>query len=111
MTQVRAYIMFTSVAVTMALVAVTVVAVCCVVAGTPMGTGTMGGVGACASGTHAPAAVTSRFADLPETIKVPVAVTSPAIQLASLWGRTDALNGSLTEVPPPADPRHGRISV
>lgn len=111
MTQVRTYTRFTSVAVIMALMAVTVVAVCCVATGTSMGTGTTGGLSACAAGIHAPTVLASRSAYSPEITKVLSTAPHLGIQFVSLSVQSETLDSLFTEVPLPVDPRHGRISV
>lgn len=110
MSQVRAFSRFTSVAVIVAIVAITVLMTCGAAFGAPMTGDTMPGSSACPVGSHdslgsavvaeSPMITLGLFAILP---------TGVGVGIPQGFGSQSAAISA--ELPPPPDPRHGRIRV
>ena len=111
MTQVRAYGRFTSVAVIVAVVAVAVLMTCGAAFGAPAVGGAISGSGACAMDSHRSMRVAGVSVESPR-ITAETSAVLPAPFLAGI--PQSVIDGSAAvsaELPPPPDPRHGRIRV
>lgn len=107
----RTFSRFTSVVVVLALVAVTALMVCGAAFGAPMTGDSMPGSTACPVGSHdsfGSAAVSAESPTTPMVLSV-VLPTGVGVGIPQGFGKQ---NGAISaELPPPSDPRHGRIRV
>lgn len=111
MSQVRAFSRFTSVAVIVAIVAITVLMTCGAAFGAPTNGGGPSGSDACAVGSHDSLAAAGISAESPKIILALSAVVPSGTQIGIPQGIANRGAGLSAELPPPSDPRHGRIRV
>ena len=111
MAQVRIVNTFTSVAVVVALVTLTALAVCCVAISVPTAASAFAATGACGMDAHHPVGTVAALATVPTVTKSLSAAPPAAVLLVASRGPSTAVDRSLVELPPPGDPRHGRIRV
>ena len=105
--QARAFSRLTSVAVILALLALTVVAVCCVAMAAPVNGGTPVGSAACELDTQGTISLVAEAPTLPLLLSAMLAV---GIGLAvRAFGSVPTL--AMAELPSSGDPRHGRTRV
>jgi hypothetical protein len=111
MTKVRTFSRLTSVVVVLALVAVTTLMVCGAAFGAPMTGDTMPGSNVCPVGSHDSLGAAAASAGSPK-ISMELSVVPPArvpVGIPQGFGSQNAATSA--ELPPPSDPRHGRIRV
>ena len=111
MNQVRTSARFISAAVVVALVAITVLTACGVAFAAPMGDSPIGGSSSCAVGSHGTLGVAGVSAETPRIAVALAAVVPSQRVFGSPRGVAAPGAGASTELPPPVDPRHGRIRV
>lgn len=111
MSQVRAFSRFTSLAVIVAVVAITVLMTCGVAFGAPMNCGAPSGSDACAVGSHDSLAAAGVSTESPKITPALSAVVSSGTRLGVPQGIANRGAGLWAELPPLSDPRHGRIRV
>jgi hypothetical protein len=109
--QVRAFSRFTSVAVIVAIVAITVLMTCGAAFGAPMTGETMPGSSACPVGSHDSLGSAALSAESPTTTVALSAVLPTGVYLGVPRGIGSQSAAISAELPPPSDPRHGRIRV
>lgn len=111
MSQVRAFSRFTSVAVIVAIVAITVLMTCGAAFGAPMTGETMPGSSACPVGSHDSLGSAAVSAESP-TITMGLSAVLQTRVLVGIPQGLGSQNAAISaELPPPSDPRHGRIRV
>lgn len=111
MTQVRTFNRLTSVVVALALVAVTTLIACGAAFGAPMTGSTMPGPSACAAGSHDSLGTVAVLAESPK-ITVALSAVLPTRILVGIAQGLGSQNAAISaELPPPPDPRYGRIRV
>lgn len=111
MTQVRTFSRLTSLVVVLVLVAVTTLVVCGAAFGAPMTGSTMPGSSACPAGSHDSLGTTAVSAESPRiTVALPAVLPTRVLVVIpqGFGGRSGTVSA---ELPPPPDPRHGRIRV
>lgn len=111
MTQVRTFGRLTSVVVVLALVAVTTLVVCGAALGAPMRGSAMPSSSACLADSHDSLRTAAASAESPK-ITVALSAVLPTRVLAGTPQGFDSQDAAISaELPPPPDPRHGRIRV
>ncbi len=111
MTQERTFSRLTSVVVVLALVAVTTLVVCGAAFGAPTTGSTMPGPSACLAGSHDSLGTAAVSAESPK-ITVALSAVLPTRVLVGIPQGFGSQNAAISaELPPPPDPRHGRIRV
>ncbi len=111
MTKVRTFSRLTSVVVVLALVAVTTLMVCGAVFGAPMTGNTMPGSSACPVGSHDSLGSAAASAESPRIAVALSAVLPTGVGVGIAQGFGSQIAAISAELPPPSDPRHGRIRV
>lgn len=112
MTNVRTFSRLTSVVVVLALVAVTTLMLCGAAFGAPMTGDTMPGSTACPIGSHESLGSAAAVAAESLTITVGLSAVLPAaVGVGIPLGFGNQNRALSAELPPPSDPRHGRIRV
>ncbi|MDP2233193.1 MAG: hypothetical protein Q8K89_06125 [Actinomycetota bacterium] len=111
MTKVRTFSRLTSVVVVLALVAVTTLMVCGAAFGAPMTGDTMPGSSACPVGSHDSLGSAAVSAESPRVTVTLSAVLSTGVGVGIPQGFGSRNAAISAELPPPSDPRHGRIRV
>jgi TRAP-type mannitol/chloroaromatic compound transport system permease large subunit len=111
MNRVRTSSRLTSVVVILAVMAITVLGVCGVAFGAPATGGAMGGTGACTADSHGSAGLASAAAESPRITIALSGVVPADILLGVSQGQSSRSAAVSAELPPPSDPRHGRIRV
>lgn len=111
MSQARTFGRFTSVAVIVALVAVTVLMTCGAAFGALMGGSTMPDSSACPVGSHDSLGTAAASAGSPKVTVTLSAVLPSGILVGIPQGDVNRSAAVSAESPPPSDPLHGRIRV
>ena len=111
MAQVRIVNGYASVAVVVALVTLTALAVCCVALSAPPVASSFAATGACGMDAHHPAGTVAARTSIPTATKSVSADAPAAVLLVASRGSSIVADHGSTELPPPVDPRHGRIRV
>lgn len=109
--QARTFSRLTSVAVIAALVAVTVLMTCGVAFGAPASGSSMPGSGACAADSRGSLAAAGISAESSKITVAMSAVLPMRIHESTTQGFGSQTTAISAELPPPSDPRHGRIRV
>ena len=111
MNQARMFSRLTSVVVVLALVAVTTLMVCGAAFGAPMTGSTVPVSSACPVGSHDSLGMAAVSAESPKII-VALSAVLPTRALVGIPQGFGSQNATISaELPPPSDPRHGRIRV
>jgi hypothetical protein len=109
--QARTFGRLTSVVVIAALVAITVLMTCTVAFAAPVNGSTMPGSGACAADSHGSLGVAAGVAESPKITVALSAVLPTGVGVVIPQGFGSQSAAISAELPPPSDPRHGRIRV
>lgn len=111
MTKVRTFSRLTSLVVVLALVAVTTLMVCGAAFGAPMTGDTMPGSSACPVGSHDSLGSAAVSAESPTITMGLFAILPTGVGVVIPQGFGSQSAAISAELPPPSDPRHGRIRV